>query len=67
MTRTGKTAQGSHEYQIADGITACLMGNEQWTLFRCNEDGGLTDTGIDFKTLTAARKYARERGWKNAS
>lgn len=60
----GKTAQGSHEYVIADGITACLMGNDQWTLFRIATDGKLVDTGIDCKTLAGARKYAGERGWK---
>lgn len=59
--RTGKIAQGSHEYVIADGITACQMGNNLWTLF---QDG--RDTGIDCKTLAGARKYAAERGWKGA-
>jgi hypothetical protein len=66
MNRQGKTAQGSHEYQISEMVTACMMGNNQWTLFRRNDDGSLVDTGIDCKTLAAARKYACERGWKGA-
>jgi hypothetical protein len=54
MNRTGKTFEGSHEYQIADGITACLMGNNLWTVFMNGQD-----TGYDFKTLAAARKWAK--------
>jgi hypothetical protein len=53
-TRSGKTAQGSHEYNISPGVTACCMGDGLWYIFR---DG--KDTGLDFKTLAAARKWAR--------
>jgi hypothetical protein len=61
-SRKGKTKQGSHEYVIADGITACQMGNDQWSLFRM-ENGRYIDTGIDCPTLAAARKYASDRNW----
>lgn len=56
MTRSGKTAQGSHEYEIAPGVTACCMGNGLWTVFRNGQD-----TGEDFKTLAAARKWAKAK------
>ena len=66
MSRAGKTAEGSHEYEIATGITACLMGNDQWTLFRRRSDGVMVDTGIDCKSLEAARKYAKDHNWMGA-
>lgn len=66
MSRAGKTEDGSHEYQIADGITACLMGDDRWSIFRRSDSGMLIDTGIDCKTLAACRRYARERSWKGS-
>lgn len=56
MNRTGKTALGSHEYEVAPGVTACCMGNGLWTVF----DNG-RDTGEDFRTLAAARKWVKEK------
>lgn len=54
MTRAGKTAQGSHEYEVAPGVTACCMGDGRWYVFRSGQD-----TGEDFKTLAAARKWVK--------
>lgn len=66
MRYSGKTSTGSHEYKIAAGVTACLMANDKWTLFRW-ENGKAVDTGIDFSTLAAARKYAADRNWPEAA
>ena len=66
MSREGKTAEGSHEYEIATGITACLMGDGRWSLFRRRSDGMMIDTGIDCKTLEMARRYAKDRNWMGA-
>lgn len=66
MSRAGKTETGSHEYEIATGITACRMGNDVWAIFRRRSDGVMVDTGIDCPTLEAARKYAKDRNWMGA-
>lgn len=55
MTRAGKTELGSHEYEVVAGVTACLMGNNVWCLFRAG-----VDLGLDFKTLAAARRWAKK-------
>ena len=54
MSRKGKTQEGSYEYEVAPGIRACRMGNDEWVLFRVHE-GKLYDMGYLFKTLREAR------------
>ena len=43
---------GSHSY-VQDKFTITRMANDEWYIF---DDAG-RDTGLEFKTLAAARKY----------
>jgi hypothetical protein len=53
--RNGKTAEGSHEYALENGMHAVRMGNGEWYIFAGNRD-----IGVDFKTLRECRRWARE-------
>lgn len=54
--RVGKTAIGSHEYLLENGMHAVCMANNEWYIF-----DGKADTGIDFKTLRECQKWAKEK------
>jgi hypothetical protein len=59
--RANKTEEGSHEYQEG-AFTICLMGNGEWYIFNADKS---EVPSPDFKTLTAARKWLRQKEKQN--
>jgi hypothetical protein len=53
---SGKIETGSHSYTQGQ-FTITRMASDEWYVF----DGAGRDTGLDFTTLAAARKYISSR------
>ena len=61
-SRHGKTETGSHEYHLGGNFFAVAMGsNAGWYIFEGQQGQGAQDTGVDFQTLRACRKWATTR------
>ena len=58
-SRQNKTADGSHEYKEGAWYLCCL-GNGYWSAYSGPQATG-RDSGREFKTLTSARKWAKEQ------
>lgn len=68
-SRSGKRADGTSEYDLGNGCTACRMEGGVWYIYEICEDedgnrdmlnGCFADTGIEFFALRDCRKWAKE-------
>lgn len=52
--RNDSAGEGTHAYQVPNGLWAVRMGDGTWNI--CRDSEGKHDTGRDYPTLRAARK-----------